>query len=210
MVLTALKTLAQRHQYLTSQAGALQDQIRDLARAANPHLLSLRRVGPNTAAQLLITAGGNPDRLRSESSFAALCGTAPVPASSGKTKRYRLSRGGDRAANRALHTIALVRMSCEDRTRDYARAQRAKGRSHPEIVRLLKRAIAREIFKSLTRGLVAPELADLRPARQAKNITLRAAANAMHTYPNKILRTERGTFPDYDLAARYRAWLKAA
>jgi hypothetical protein len=89
-------------------------------------------------------------------------------------------------------------------------ACRAKGRTHPEIVRLLKRAIAREIFKSLTRGLVAPELADLRPARQAKNITLRAAAKAMNTYPNKILRTERGTLPDYDLAQRYRTWLKAA
>jgi transposase len=148
--------------------------------------------------------------LRSEASFAALCGTAPVPASSGKTRRYRLSRGGDRAANRALHTIALVRMSCDARTRAYVCAQHAKGRTHLEIMRLLKRAIAREVFKSLTRGLVAPDLADLRPARQAKNITLRAAATAMSTYPNKILRTERGTFPDYDLADRYRAWLKAA
>ncbi len=210
VVLIALKALARRCQYLTAQAAALQEQIRELARAANPHLMSLRGVGPNTAAQLLITAGGNPDRLRSEASFAALCGTAPVPASSGRTKRYRLSRGGDRAANRALHTIALVRMSCDDRTRNYVRGQRAKGRTHPEIVRLLKRAIAREIFKSLTRGLVAPELADLRPTRQAKNITLRAAAKAMNTYPNKILRTERGTFPDYDLVDRYRAWLTAA
>jgi transposase len=101
-------------------------------------------------------------------------------------------------------------MSCDARTRDYVQAQRAKGRTQPEILRLLKRAIAREVFKSLTRGLVAPELADLRPARQAKNITLRAAAKAMNTYPNKILRTERGTFPDYDLAQRYRAWLNAA
>jgi transposase len=210
VVLTALKVLGQRHQYLGRQADALQEQIRDLARAANPDLLSLRGVGPNTAAQLLIAAGGNPEPLRSEASFAALCGTAPVPASSGRTRRYRLSRGGDRAANRALHTIALVRMSCDDRTRDYVRAQRAKGRTHPEIVRMLKRALAREIFKSLTRGLVAPELADLRPARQAKNITLRAAANAMNTYPNKILRTECGTFPDYDLVDRYRAWLTAA
>jgi transposase len=209
-VLTALKALAQRHQYLGRQADALAAQIRDLARAANPHLMSLRGVGPNTAAQLLITAGGNPDRLRSEASFAALCGTAPVPASSGKTTRYRLSRGGDRAANRALYTIALVRMSCDARTREYVRAQRAKGRTQPEILRLLKRAIAREVFKSLTRGLVAPDLADLRPARQAKNITLRAAAKAMNTYPNKILRTERGTFPDYDLAQRYRTWLDAA
>lgn len=156
VVLTALKILARRHQYLTAEANALQEQLRDLARTANPHLLSLREVGPNTAAQLLITAGGNPERLRSEASFASLCGTAPVPASSGKTRRYRLSRGGDRAANRALHMIALVRMSSDDRTRDYVRAQRAKGRTHPEIVRLLKRAIAREIFKSLTRGLVGP------------------------------------------------------
>ena len=210
MVLTALKALAQRHQYLTTQVDALQEQIRDLARAANPHLMSLRGVGPNTAAQLLITAGGNPDRLHSEASFAALCGTASVPASSGKTRRYRLSRGGDRAANRALHTIALVRMSCDARTREYVRTQRAKGRAHPEIVRLLKRAIAREVFKSLARGLVAPDLADLRPARQAKNITLRGAARAMNTYPNKILRTERGTLPDYDLAEGYRAWLNAA
>jgi transposase len=168
MVLSALKALAQRHQFLTTQAAALAEQIRDLASAANPHLLSLRAVGPNTAAQLLITAGGNPDRLLSDASFAALCGTAPVPASSDKTTRYRLSRGGDRAANRALYTIALVRMSCDARTRDYVRTQGAKGRTHPEIVRLLKRAIAREVFKSLTRGLIAPELADLGPARRAK------------------------------------------
>jgi transposase len=121
MVLTALKALAQRHQFLTSQADTLNEQLSDLARATNPHLTALRGVGPNTAAQLLITAGGNPDRLRSEASFAALCGTAPVPASSGKTTRHRLSRGGDRAANWVLHTIALVRMSCDARTRDYVR-----------------------------------------------------------------------------------------
>jgi transposase len=100
-------------------------------------------------------------------------------------------------------------MTCDPRTRDYVRTQRAKGRDDPEILRLLKRAIAREVFTSLTRGLLAPELADLRPIRQAKNITLTAAARAMNTYPNKILRPERGTFPDYDLAERYRAWLNA-
>lgn len=77
-MLTALKTLARRHQFLTEQADDLHQQIRDLAQAANPHLMSLRGVGPATAAQLLITAGGNPERLRSEASFAALCGTAPV------------------------------------------------------------------------------------------------------------------------------------
>jgi transposase len=209
-VLSGLKTLAKRHQFLTAQADDLEDQIRDLARTANPHLLSLYGVGPNTAAQLLITAGGNPDRLVSEASFAALCGTAPVPASSGKTTRHRLSRGGDRAANCALHTIALVRMCFDPRTRAYVQTQRDHGRDDVEILRLLKRAIAREVFKSLSRGLAAPDLTDLRPTRQAKNITLTAAAAALDTYPSKLLRTERGTYPDYDLAYRYRAWLAAA
>jgi transposase len=209
-VLTALKLLAQRHQFLTRQAEDLEHQLADLVRAANPHLLSLRGVGPITAAQLLITAGGNPDRLRSEASFAALCGTAPVPASSGKTSRHRLSRGGDRAANSALHTIALVRMVCDPRTRDYVTRQADRGRDGTETLRLLKRAIAREVFKSLTGALAAPELADLRPARQAKNITITAAANAMGTYPSKIIRTELGTYPDYELARRYREWLSVA
>jgi transposase len=209
-VLTALKTLAKRHQFLTAEADDLRGQIRNLAGEANPHLMSLYGVGPITAAQLLITAGGNPDRLRSEASFAALCGTAPVPASSGKTTRHRLSRGGDRDANCALHTIALVRMSSDPRTRTYVHAQRDNGRDDTEILRLLKRAIAREVFKSLARGLAAPELSDLRPARQAKNITLRTAADALGTYPAKLARTELGTFPDYDLAQRYRAWLAAA
>jgi transposase len=209
-VLAALKALAKRHQFLTTQADELGQQIEDLARAANPHLMTLPGVGPHTAAQLLITAGANPHRLRTESAFAALCGTAPVPASSGKTTRHRLSRGGDRAANWALHTIALVRMSFDPRTRTYVQARRANGRNDPEILRLLKRAIAREVFKSLTRSLTTPQLADLRPARQAKNITLTAAAAAMGTYPTKIVRTETGTYPDYDLAQRYRDWLIAA
>jgi transposase len=209
-VLTALKALAKRHQFLSGQAEELARQLRELTRVANPHLLSLRGVGSNTAAALLITAGANPSRLHSESSFAALCGAAPVPASSGRTTRHRLSRGGDRRANHALHTIALVRMSNDARTRDYVNAQRHKGRNDPEILRMLKRAIAREVFRSLTRDLAPPQLADLRPLRQSKNITLTAAAAAMHTYITKITRTEKGTFPDYDLAQRYRTWLQAA
>jgi transposase len=209
-VQTALKILAQRHQFLSSQAEALKKQLLELVGEANPHLLSRHGLGPTTAAQLLITAGGNPDRLRSEASFAALCGTAPVPASSGKTTHHRLSRGGDRAANHALHTIALVRMSSHPRTKAYVRTQRDKNRSETEILRLLKRAIVREVYRSLARDLIAPDLADLRAARRAKNITITAAAKALNTYPSKISRTEHGTFPDYDLAHRYREWLNAA
>ena len=130
--------------------------------------------------------------------------------SSGKTTRHRLSRGGDRAANCALHTIALVRMSSDPRTRTFVTAQRDKGRNDTEILRVLKRAIAREIFKSLTQGLAAPGTADLRPARRAKNITLTAAARALGTYPSKLHRTELGTYPDYPLADRYRKWLEVA
>jgi transposase len=209
-VLRALKALAQRHRFLAEQAEDLQDQLTDLIRAENPHLLSLRGVGPISAAQLLITAGGNPERLRSEASFAALCGTAPVPASSGRTTRHRLSRGGDRAANHALHTIAVSRMTCHPPTKQYLTRQRDNGRSDKEILRLLKRALVREIYRSLTRNLAAPELADLRPARQHKNITITAAARALGTYPSKIVRTELGTYPDYELATRYRQWLHAA
>lgn len=209
-VLGVLRTLARRHQALTAEADALEAQLRELVEAVNPGLLAAYGVGTITAAQLLITAGGNPDRLRSEATFAALCGAAPVPASSGKTTRHRLSRGGDRAANCALHTIALVRLSSDPRTRLWATQQRATGRTGLELLRVLKRAIARELYRCLTQHVPVPELADLRPLRQSKNLTLTAAATAMGTYITKIVRTEKGTYPDYELAQRYREWLTAA
>jgi hypothetical protein len=173
-------------------------------------LLHLHGVGNTTAAQLLITVGGNPDRLRSEASFAALCGTAPVPASSGKTTRHRLSRGGDRRANNALHTIALTRMRSHPPTKAFVQRQRDQGRSTPEILRILKRAIAREMFKQLTKPHEGLGVHDLRPARQAKNITLHAAARALGLDPMTISRTERGKFVTPEVVARYREWLQTA
>ncbi|WP_417554086.1 transposase [Microbispora sp. NBC_01189] len=107
-------------------------------------------VGPETAAQLLITCGDNPDRLTSSAAFAALCGVAPIPASSGKTTRHRLSRGGDRQANRALYLIVLARMAWCSRTRAYVARRTAEGKSKKEIIRCLKRYVARELFKVLT------------------------------------------------------------
>jgi transposase len=150
-VLTACKALAQRVEFLEGQDHDLTAQIDALATDINPGLRVAYGVGPDTAAQLIITAGTNPHRLRTEAAFAALCGTAPVPASSGKITRHRLSRGGDRAANNALYRIALVRMSSDLRTRAYVDRQIANGRRKTEILRLLKRAIAREMFKLLTR-----------------------------------------------------------
>lgn len=209
-VLTALKMLAQRHQFLTSQASDLQDQLRDLVAATNLALLSAKGVGPVTAAQLLLTAGGNPERLGSEASFAALCGTAPVPASSGKTTRYRLSRGGDRHANSALHTIATVRWSSDARTKTFVAAQRAKGRSNPEIHRILKRAIAREIYKLLCRPNSAASIEDLRQTRREKNLPLRTVVEALGTCQIHVSRIERGLTHDREFTERYRAWLLAA
>jgi transposase len=166
-VLTAAKMLAQRVQFLEDQAEALEAQIDVLVTAATG-LRAAYGVGSDTAAQLLITAGSNPHRLHSEAAFAALCGVAPVPASSGKTNRHRLSRGGDRSANNALFRIALVRMSHHQPTKDYAQRQLLKGHTRMEILRKLKRAIAREVFKLLTRQIAVPEYTDLRSARQAK------------------------------------------
>lgn len=210
IVADVLRTLARRHQHLTAEADGLEQQLRALATELNPGLLAAYGVGPVTAAQLLITAGGNPDRLRSEAAFAALCGTAPVPASSGRTTRHRLCRGGDRAANCALHTIALVRLSSDPRTRQWATRQRAAGRTGLELLRVLKRALAREIYRCLTRTITVPSIADLRPLRQSKNLTLTAAANHLGVWPAAISTLERGTRRDDQLAQTYREWLLAA
>ncbi len=209
-VLTAVKMLAQRVQFLEAQAEALQTQIDAFVAEANPGLRAAYGVGADTAAQLLITAGANPHRLHSEAAFAALCGVAPVPASSGKTNRHRLSRGGDRAANNALFRIALVRMSHHQPTKSYVQRQSALGHTRMEILRKLKRAIAREIFKLLIRQIAVPEYRDLRPARQAKNITLTAVANHFGVWPTAISRIELGIQRDDTFADTYRNWLKAA
>ncbi len=210
VVLIALKTLAQRHQFLSTQIRDLEEELRRLIDETAPHLLQVRGVGVATATQLLVTAGGNPDRLLAEASFAALCGTAPVPASSGKPTRHRLSRGGDRHANHALHIVATVRMSSAPATTAFVTRQRAHGRSNTEILRILKRALAREMFRHLTRPNPATGVTDLREVRRAKNISQQAAAHALGTSQMTISRTERGQFLDTNLTTRYREWLNAA
>ena len=105
----------------------------------------------NSATQLLRTAGDNPERLRSEASFAALCGVSPVPASSGKTTGHRLNRGGDRAANSALHIIAIGRLRLDPNTQEYVARRIAEGHSKLEAIRCVKRYIAREVFNIIAR-----------------------------------------------------------
>ena len=146
----AVRGLARRCQALNEEIAALEVQLSQLTLAAAPRLLARPGIGIDTAAQLLITAGDNPDRLRSEAAFARLLvGVAPIPASSGRTDRHRLSRGGDRQANRALHTIALVRLHRDPRTWAYLNKRTAQGLSKKDILRCLKRAIAREVYHDL-------------------------------------------------------------
>lgn len=149
---TALRRLARRHQHLTQEITEADSDLRALVTAAAPRLLALSGVGIEVAGQLLTTAGDNPERLRSEAAFAHLCGVAPIPASSGRTHRHRLNRGGDRAANKALYIVVLGRLRYDPRTRAYAERRRTEGLSKPEIIRCLKRYVARELFAALTTG----------------------------------------------------------
>jgi transposase len=132
----------------------LQQLLDPLVHEAAPGLLALHGVGVDTAAALLVAAGDNPERLRSEAAWANLCGVAPLQASSGKVTRHRLNRGGDRNANQALWRIALTRMSNDDRTRAYVERRTAEGKSKREIMRMLKRYIAREVYHQLRSTMI--------------------------------------------------------
>jgi transposase len=147
---TTLRTLARRWQQLQAELDQLDRQLQALVAAAAPTLVALPGIGVDTAGQLLVTAGDNPQRLRSEAAFAHLCGAAPIPASSGRTDRHRLNRGGDRHANNALWRIALVRMHCHPPTRADVERRTNQGLSKLDILRCLKRYIAREIYPHLT------------------------------------------------------------
>jgi transposase len=148
---TALRALARRHQALADEIAGLNAQLDTLVAAVAPNLIALNGVGTEIAGQLLVTAGDTPERLRSEAAFAHLCGVAPIPASSGRTDRYRLNRGGDRAANAALYVIVLCRLRWDPRTRAYAERRTKEGRTKNEIIRCLKRYVARELHRELTR-----------------------------------------------------------
>lgn len=153
----ALRTISQRIVHLDAEIALFDQHLEVLVARAAPRTIARLGIGTSHAGQLLVTAGQNIDRLRSAAAFAHLCGAAPVPASSGKTTRHRLNWGGDRQANAALHLIAVVRLRYCARTRAYAERRTAEGRSKREILRCLKRYIAREVFQSLQADLGALE-----------------------------------------------------
>lgn len=145
----AMRSVARRHRSLSEEIADLEEQLDRLVAEVAPELVAAKGVGTQTAAVLLITAGDNPERLKSEPAFAHLCGVAPIPASSGKTIRHRLNRGGDRDANWALYMIAIGRLRWEERSRAYAARRTSEGKNKAEIIRCLKRYIAREVYKIL-------------------------------------------------------------
>ncbi|MFE2186288.1 IS110 family transposase [Streptomyces sp. NPDC059455] len=143
-----LRLLAKRILHLTEEINDLTTRITSSITACAPKLLDRYGVGPDTAAALLIAAGDNPERMGSEA-FTALCGVSPVEASSGKTQRRRLNRGGDRQANCVLYTIVLARLRWDTRTRDYLERRITEGKTRREAIRCLKRYVAREIYQSI-------------------------------------------------------------
>ncbi len=147
--LSTLRELGRRALFLRQQTKRLNAEMRPLIKESAPGLLSVYGVGFDVAARLLIAAGDNPHRIRSEAAWAHLCGVAPIPASSGQIQRHRLNRGGNRQANSAIHRILLTRMAHDQRTRDYISRRSAEGKTTGEIARILKRYIAREIYRQL-------------------------------------------------------------
>ena len=148
-----IRGLARRIQGLNTEMRSIDDALLGLIEQTAPSLLALYGVGVDTAATLLVAAGDNPDRLHTERSWAHLCGVTPIPAGSGKTSgRVRLNRGGDRQANAVLYRIVLTRMSSDEETRSYVRRRRAQGLNTGEIMRCLKRYVARQTFKHLPRA----------------------------------------------------------
>jgi transposase len=153
VTLFTLRELARRALGLDDEIGRLDELLEPVVTGHAADLLSLHGCGLFVAATLAVAAGDRPERIRTEAAWAHLCGTAPIPANSGKTTaRYRLNRGGNRQANSALHRMVLTRMSCHEPTKIYVARRREEGRGNLEIMRSLKRYVARETFKHLPRA----------------------------------------------------------
>ena len=218
-LLLSLHALARLWELAREQAGKPGERIRELIEANCPSMLKLYGCGTSTAAELVVAAGENPERSEDEAAFAKHCGTAPIPASSGKTSgRMRLNRGGDRTANKAIHQIALVRMSHDEETREYVERRMRDARrplSKREAIRCLKRYIAREVFWALTHPFGEPRARKgesdgqgLREARLAAGMTQREAAAEVGISASALSKIETGRLsPRSRAARRYAAWV---
>lgn len=210
-VVLALGALGRAWDLQDREADAIEDKMKEILEANAPALLAIFGCGTVSAAALAVAGGGNPERLGSEAEFASLCGVAPLLASSGKTERHRLNRGGDRRANRALYQIAVTRMSYDQRTKDYVEKRKRDGKSKKETIRCLKRYIAREVFRALRHPfeIKGPSWKGLRPARQALGITLVEAGRALNVGFQKVSYAETGRLMNVRFLEEYDAWLKS-
>lgn len=206
----ALRFLARRYQSCDTEMDDLEQLLDQLTTAVNPALKGAKGVGTDTAAILLVAAGENPERFKNDSAFAALCGVSPVQASSGKTQRHRLNRSGNRQANHALWRIVRIRMIWDPTTKAYVARRVAEGKSEREIVRCLKRYVAREIFRLLVDPKEVTNGADLRRLRHEHGITLTQVASALGTTTSKVSNIERSIYHDTNFTERYLAWLNEA
>ena len=206
-----LKRLSHRALNLAREITDIDTDLEHLTRQSNPALISAHGVGPVVAGTLLAALGDNPARVGTKAQFAALCGVAPIPASSGVRHRHRLSRGGDRQANAALHRIVLSRRRHKDpRTMAYFDKRRAEGLSDRDIVRCLKRHVANEVFALLTRPeLSTPQGSLLRQQRQALHLAMTEVAQQLGVPYQRLRRLEMGERSDAELQNAYQIWLDA-
>lgn len=208
-VVTALKSLAKLWLEAKKQSEMLNTSINALLEEHAPALLEVFGCGPNTAAALAIAVGDNPERMRSEASFASLCGVSPIEASSGKTVRHRLNRGGNRQANWALYQIAVVRMRYDERTKGYVEKRQGEGKSAKEIIRCLKRYIAREIYQVLLNPKnTSTKNKVLAKERRDASVKQGVVAKSLGVSVATISNIERGVYRNKGLEEQYSEWLK--
>lgn len=211
-VSSALRATARLWAAAQEASKGMEREIRATLEENCPALLGMYGCGPISAAKLAVAAGDNPGRLRSESSFAAICGACPVEASSGKTVRHRLNRGGDRQANSALYEIARQRTMRDPETIEYAEAARARGKSDREILRCLKRYIAREAYRALMHPMETGGSEDatrLVAARRAARVSQAKAASILGTSERTLSLLERGRGGMKPIRRAYEAWVEA-
>ncbi len=205
-MLASLRSVAAVWKEARSQVESLDERIRALLEANAPALLGIEGCGTTTAAALVVAAGDNPGRLKGEAAFSMLCGVSPIPASSGKTERHRLNRGGNRQANWALYEIAIKRMAYDERTRRYVARRTSEGKSRREAVRCLKRYIAREVYRVLmdpNPDGAAPEGPELAKMRKAMRVTQKQAAAGLGMSAASLGHLEHGRRRSTKLERRY-------
>jgi hypothetical protein len=204
----AMRLLAKRWIEAQKQADELEAEIEALIKQSQPALIGAFGVGTIAAARIVVAAGSNPERMGSEAAFSMLCGTAPIPVSSGRKDRFRLNRGGDRQANRAIHDIVRCRMSKEERTRDYLAKKMAEGKTKKEAIRCVCRFVSREVYKLMTGPQVPlPDPAVLKEKRLALGLTQMEVGSMLGTSNDQISKMEHGKVVDAKQLGEYESLL---